>query len=551
MKKQEYVVNLKNPEDSPEKIAEKLNTLAYAIDASVIRGGVDRKDYEQLKDKTTKYINGQKERIDTNDLRYHGAGLSAVVHDATLSGNGTIASPLAAVSIPGAGTVTTVSVVTANGLSGTVASATSTPAITLNISALDAAKIANGNVSNIEFQYLDGVTSAIQTQFSGKQDTLVSGTNIKTVNGNSLLGSGDVTLATGTGDVVGPSSVATGNAIPRYNGVTGKIIKDSPITLSDASGGVITIQSQGNFHTYLTNSGDGYDYHIQASNGSTANSFGGLAYLQGGSATNGNADGGSGNVYGGAGHGSGNGGDVILNAGAKGASGIQGRYLIYGNTGTKYAILNAESIASTDKTFTFPNTTGTFALTSDLSPYLTIASATATYVPYSGAITGITLGANDLTLRAITTTSTIELGNATDTTLSRSSGGVLAVEGVVIPSISSTNTLTNKRITRRVTTVASGGAVPSYNTDNIDVLHIYGQGPAITSFTTGASGTPVDGDLFRVSILATAAAGLTWGTNFESSGNVTLPSATVTTNRLDVGFVWNTETGKWRCVCFS
>ena len=34
--------------------------------------------------------------------------------------------------------------------------------------AIDAAKIANGNVSNTEFQYLDGVTSAIQTQLGTK-----------------------------------------------------------------------------------------------------------------------------------------------------------------------------------------------------------------------------------------------------------------------------------------------------------------------------------------------------------------------------------------------
>tara|TARA_B100000927_G_scaffold267905_1_gene242338 strand:+ start:988 stop:2154 length:1167 start_codon:yes stop_codon:yes gene_type:complete len=34
--------------------------------------------------------------------------------------------------------------------------------------AIDAAKIANGNVSNAEFQYLDGVTSAIQTQLGTK-----------------------------------------------------------------------------------------------------------------------------------------------------------------------------------------------------------------------------------------------------------------------------------------------------------------------------------------------------------------------------------------------
>lgn len=34
----------------------------------------------------------------------------------------------------------------------------------------------------------------LQTEFGTKQDTLVSGTNIKTVNSNSLLGSGDLTI---------------------------------------------------------------------------------------------------------------------------------------------------------------------------------------------------------------------------------------------------------------------------------------------------------------------------------------------------------------------
>lgn len=48
------------------------------------------------------------------------------------------------------------------------------------------------------------------------------------------------------------------------------------------------------------------------------------------------------------------------------------------------------------------------------------------------------------------TTGTIELGAATDTTLSRSAAGVLAVEGVVIPSVSSTNTLTNKTLSNAV-----------------------------------------------------------------------------------------------------
>lgn len=69
-------------------------------------------------------------------------------------------------------------------------------------SGIDAAKIGNGTISNTEFQYLNGVTDNIQTQFSGKQDLLQSGTNIKTINSTSLLGSGNVavqeTLVSGT-----------------------------------------------------------------------------------------------------------------------------------------------------------------------------------------------------------------------------------------------------------------------------------------------------------------------------------------------------------------
>lgn len=46
-----------------------------------------------------------------------------------------------------------------------------------------------------ELNYVDGVTGNIQTQLNAKQATLVSGTNIKTVNGTSLLGSGDLTVS--------------------------------------------------------------------------------------------------------------------------------------------------------------------------------------------------------------------------------------------------------------------------------------------------------------------------------------------------------------------
>ena len=58
------------------------------------------------------------------------------------------------------------------------------------------------------------------------------------------------------------------------------------------------------------------------------------------------------------------------------------------------------------------------------------------------------------------TTGNIELGHATDTTIARSSAGVITVEGVVVPTVSSTSTLTNKTLTSPVlNTGVSGTAV--------------------------------------------------------------------------------------------
>ena len=99
----------------------------------------------------------------------------------------------------------------------------------------------------------------------------------------------------------------------------------------------------------------------------------------------------------------------------------------------------------------------------------------------------------------------------------------------------------------RVTTSTANSATPTLNTDNYDMMVITGQSVAITSFTTNLTGTPVNGQKLWISITGTGAIGITWGAKFESS-TVTLPSTTVTTARLDVGFVWNVATTTWRCV---
>jgi len=109
-----------------------------------------------------------------------------------------------------------------------------------------------------------------------------------------------------------------------------------------------------------------------------------------------------------------------------------------------------------------------------------------------------------------------------------------------------TNTLTNKRITARTGTVASD-ATPTINTDNVDFFSITAQTVAITSFSTNLTGTPTEGQTLWIAITGTAARAITWGASFEAS-TIALPTTTVTTARLDVAFIWNSVTSKWRCV---
>lgn len=140
----------------------------------------------------------------------------------------------------------------------------------------------------------------------------------------------------------------------------------------------------------------------------------------------------------------------------------------------------------------------------------------------------------------------LELGHASDTTLSRSSAGVLAVEGVAIPTISSTHTYTNKRVTPRVGSTTSS-ATPTINTDSVDIYGLTALAVDITSFTTNLSGTPTDGQQLLIYIVGTATRAITWGASFEN-GAQALPAATVSTARLDVAFVWNAASSKWRCM---
>lgn len=224
------------------------------------------------------------------------------------------------------------------------------------------------------------------------------------------------------------------------------------------------------------------------------------------------------------------------------------------------AVTNSLTLSGTDSTvMTFPTTSKTIAandgsnwtIASQAIGDILTASSTTAYTRLAAVAVGSVLVSAGTGTQPVWSAgpqvTTIELGSATDTTLSRLSAGQLNIEGVQALTASNTVTVTNKRNTLRVSALSANSATPALNTDNFDVLHITAQSAAITSFTTNFTGTPVDGDRLRISITGTGAVALTWGLLFESSTQ-TLPTTTVSTARLDIGFLWNTETTKWRCV---
>lgn len=163
--------------------------------------------------------------------------------------------------------------------------------------------------------------------------------------------------------------------------------------------------------------------------------------------------------------------------------------------------------------------------------------------------------------------STIELGNASDTTLSRSGAGQLAVEGVDVLTTSNTKTSTNKTFTAPTITapVATGVGTSDIWKDNNNAVSVSSNaGTCSSSFklntftnssaanmtiTISTSGA-VDGQamIVRVYDASAVAKTITWVNTENSTILVPATSNGSTTLPLTIGFQYNGSTSKWRCV---
>lgn len=102
-------------------------------------------------------------------------------------------------------------------------------------------------------------------------------------------------------------------------------------------------------------------------------------------------------------------------------------------------------------------------------------------------------------------------------------------------------------IPRLNTTTSS--ATPAINTDTTDIFTITALAAAITSMSSGLTGTPVEGQklLIRIKDNGTARA-ITWGSTFVSSGAATLLATTVISKTHLIGLIYDAVATKWVCV---
>ena len=255
---------------------------------------------------------GNQTLANTSDSTSHTATLSATGGSVklvegsgiTLTTTGTTADGIITIaSTGGGGTVTSVAALTlgtsGTDLSSSVATGTTTPVITLNVP--DASATARGVISTspqtiagdktftgttsgitksmVGLNNVDNtsdankpVSTATQTALNLKQDTLVSGTNLKTINSTTLLGSGNITTGTVT---------SVGVSMPSAFSVASSPITTSG-TIAITGAGVVSqyVRGDGSLANFPQTSGGGssVSYYL---NGSVAQgTLGGVAFKE-------------------------------------------------------------------------------------------------------------------------------------------------------------------------------------------------------------------------------------------------------------------------------
>ena len=233
-----------------------------------------------------------------------------------------------------------------------------------------------------------------------------------------------------------------------------------------------------------------------------------------------------------------NGADTVITI-PNGATGVA-RNMFIECTGALTAARNLVVPANRKLYFIYNNTTGGFAVT------VKVSGQTGVSVP-NGAKMALVSNGTDI----VTAVNTVNL--VAPLPIASGGTGATTLAGAAIPTYSSTDTLTNKRITARVNAQISTTSPWAWNSDSFDQQSFSALANALT--INADAGTPTDGQKmsFRFRDNGTAQA-LTWtsGTakSFRAIG-FTLPTTTVASKTLYIGCIYNFIDSRWDVVAVA
>ena len=135
---------------------------------------------------------------------------------------------------------------------------------------------------------------------------------------------------------------------------------------------------------------------------------------------------------------------------------------------------------------------------------------------------------------------TAEIINPASTTARLMTGR--RAEDLMVNEATKTRTLTNKRITKRVSSTTSTSTLTP-DSDSYDVVKLTAQAAALT--IAAPTGTPTDGQPLLIQIVDNGTArALTWNAAYVAMG-AALPATTTVSKILQVGCIWDAGTSKW------
>jgi hypothetical protein len=437
----------------------------------------------------------------------------------------------------GSGTVTDVSVITANGLAGSVANSATTPAITLSTTITGLLK-GNGTAisaasSGTDYAPPTSGTSILYGNGSGGFSNVTIGTGVSFAAGTlSATGSGGtVTSVTGTAPVASSGGATPaislnagyGDTLNPYAAKTANYVLAGPTAGASAVPAfraLVVADIPSLTGTYVPYTGATADVDLDT-------------FMLNAKAFHAKGTGGNGHLG--------------LKHQSSTPSSTANESSIFADTngnlgwlnGNKYLTTFSTSGNTANKTYTFPNTTGTVALTSDLTSYLTTVTSDAP-------LTGSGTSGSHLSIPAATTSVSGYLTSTDWTTFNnKGSGTVTSVSGTA-GRVSSTGGTTP--VIDLVSGIASAGTTGSASLIPVVTIDTYGR---VTSITTAANpqGTVTSvaqsftGGLISVAgspittsgTLALTVAGTSGGIPYFSSASTWATSAALTASALVVG----------------